>query len=237
MDNDNAISAMNFGNELWLDVSRFEHIWRVATCLAKTQLVPQHFRGHPEDCFVICQLAFRLNVDPLMMLQKSYVIDGKAGIESQLAIAMINASMKIKGSIKYDLTGEGESLSCRATCETRDGESVSHTLHWRTVESEGWLHKRGSKWKTDPEMMIQYRAAMRLVRLHFPEILMGMNSSEELIEMQSLDRPGITSPERKQARPLPEIDNVSDPDIAILDQTPPVDRKEAADSDDAVCIA
>ena len=86
-------------------------------------------------------------------------------------------------------------------------------------------------------MMIQYRAAMRLVRLHFPEILMGMNSSEELIEMQSLDRPGITSPERKQARPLPEIDNVSDPDIAILDQTPPVDRKEAAASDDAVCIA
>jgi hypothetical protein len=51
------------------------------------------------------------------------------------------------------------------------------------VKKEGWLDKPGSKWKTMPELMFQYRSAAFFGRLHCPEILMGMQTLEEVIDV------------------------------------------------------
>lgn len=44
---------------------------------------------------------------------------------------------------------------------------------------EGWYTKNGSKWQTMPEQMLRYRAASFFGRVHAPELLMGLRSSEE----------------------------------------------------------
>ena len=171
-----------------LDTARFEHLWRLSTAFAKSTMVPAHFCGHPENVFVAMQMALRVGVDPYMFLQNCYVIQGKPGIETKLAIALLNRSGRIKGSLKYRFEGDGKSLACIAYCvEHATGEILEHRLDWRTVESEGWLKKSGSKWVTDPTMMMQYRAAMRLIRLHFPEVLLGMSSVEEAEEQATID--------------------------------------------------
>ncbi|WP_247842561.1 recombinase RecT [Pseudomonas sp. MWU12-3103b] len=45
---------------------------------------------------------------------------------------------------------------------------------------EGWLTKNGSKWLTMPEVMLRYRAASMLGRLYAPELLMGLQTREEV---------------------------------------------------------
>lgn len=185
-----------------LDTARFEHLWRVATAFAKSDLVPQHFRSKPENVFVALQMAIRTGVDPYMFLQNCYIVQGRPGIESKLAIALLNRSGRIKGSLKYRFEGQGKTLGCVAFCvETATGEMIEHRLDWATVEAEGWLSKSGSKWKTDPQMMMQYRAAMRLIRLHFPEVLLGMYSLEEAEDMATIDaKPVSTITQRLEAR-------------------------------------
>lgn len=199
-----------------LDTARFEHLWRVATAFAKSDLVPQHFRNKPENVFVATQMALRTGVDPYMFLQNCYVVAGRPGIESKLAVALLNRSGRIKGSVKYRFEGDGKKLACVAYCtEAATGELLEHRLDWSTVEAEGWLGKSGSKWKTDPQLMMQYRAAMRLIRLHFPEVLLGMSSVEELDESTTLDAkvvnkgPVASLSERITARaqePVPAIE-------------------------------
>jgi hypothetical protein len=45
---------------------------------------------------------------------------------------------------------------------------------------EGWYGKSGSKWKTMPEQMLQYRAGAFWCRTYAPEIALGMHTSEEV---------------------------------------------------------
>ena len=45
---------------------------------------------------------------------------------------------------------------------------------------EGWYGKDGSKWKTMPEVMLRYRAASFFGKLYAPELLMGIQTAEEI---------------------------------------------------------
>jgi hypothetical protein len=53
---------------------------------------------------------------------------------------------------------------------------------------EGWYAKTGSKWQTMPELMLRYRSATFFGRLYAPEILMGMQTSEEVQDIQRATR-------------------------------------------------
>lgn len=164
-----------------LDTARFEHLWRLANTFAASDLVPQQFRGKPANCFIALQMAFRLGVDPMMLLQCCYIVHGKPGIEAKLAIALANHSGKFHGPIRYALTGSGKTRACTAyATDKASGEDVSQMVTMEMAEAEGWTKKDGSKWKTLPDLMLQYRAAMFLIRLNCPEVLMGMSSTEEL---------------------------------------------------------
>jgi hypothetical protein len=186
-----VVDDSEFAN--WLDTNRFEHIWRIAKVFSETSMVPSVFQKKPADCMVAIQMAMRCGIDPMMFLQNSYVISGKPSIETKLAIAMLLKSGRIRGTITYAFSGQGKSLACTASCVTADtGELIEHTLTWDTVERNKW--HESAFWKKDPELMIQYRSAMRLIRSHFPDVLLGCYSKDELedidSEQQTVVRPG-----------------------------------------------
>ena len=69
-----------------LNPEKFDHIWRVAKAFAISGMVPDHFKT-TEAAFVAVQMAVRLEVDPFMLMQHTYVIHGRPGMTGQLAIA------------------------------------------------------------------------------------------------------------------------------------------------------
>lgn len=170
-----------------LDSAKFEHLQRLAGIFAASELVPEQFRGKQANVFVALQMAFRCGVDPFMFLQNCYIVHGKPGVESKLGIALLNASGQIKGRVSFELTGEGKTRRCIASAiDKQTGQVVQQTVTMEMADKEGWLKKTGSKWLTLPDLMLQYRAAMFLIRLHYPEVLMGMSTKEELDEQEFL---------------------------------------------------
>lgn len=171
-----------------LDSSRFEHMQRVAGLFAASTMIPEHYRDNIGNCFIALQMAVRLDIDPFMLMQKSYVVHGKPGIEAQLAIALINSSGIFEDAIDFEINGDDPddafdpSYQVRAWAVRKStGKRVNGPwINWRLVEAEGWRDKPGSKWKTMPEQMFMYRAASFFGRLHCPERLMGMQTAEEL---------------------------------------------------------
>jgi hypothetical protein len=186
------------------DTAAFNHLWRIATAYAKSSIVPQHLRGHQEDCFILCQMAIRMDVDPFMLMQQCYVVHGKPGFSGQFCIARLNSSGKIRGTVKTEFAGVGDDYGCTAWAIDREtGEKITGPkITLRIVKAEGWMAKDGSKWKTMPEMMYIYRAAAWFIRANYPEVLMGMATVEELndslIDVQSYEV------EQAAARPLAE---------------------------------
>jgi hypothetical protein len=192
-----------------MDTAKFNHLWRVALLFSKSDLVPAHYKGKPENCMISIQMALRLQVDPMMLLQNTYIVQGKPGMEAKLAIALINSSGLFAEPLQYEIKGvKGKDLECRAWTVNKAGKHIEGPwVTWEMAKAEGWIDKSGSKWKTMPELMIQYRAATFFGRLVCPERLMGMLTVEELQDMDNKRDTGAELERRMKlvpAEPVPE---------------------------------
>lgn len=167
------------------DKGSFEHAQRVAQMLCQSDLVPASFKGNIQNTMIALEMAYRIGASPLMVMQNLYVIQGKPSWSSSFIVAAINSSGKFS-PIRYHLEGEGEHMKCYAwALDASDGEKlIGPTVTMEMAKAEGWLTKSGSKWKTMPELMIRYRAAAFFGRLYAPEIMMGMQTSEEVQDVQ-----------------------------------------------------
>lgn len=167
-----------------MDSARFAQAWRVATLFAKSEMVPEHFQKKPESVMVILQMAFRLKVDPLMLLQNTYIVHGRPGMESKMKIALVNQRGPFTGPIQYRFEGEGDKRQCTAYATHKaTGEVCEFTVTWAMVKAEGWSSKSNSKWNTLPELMFRYRSASYLINTACPEVTMGLPTMDELADM------------------------------------------------------
>ena len=67
----------NILSDVFSDKEAFNQLVRVANAFSKTNLVPENYRGKPEDCMVAIDMANRMGVPALMVMQNLYVVKGK----------------------------------------------------------------------------------------------------------------------------------------------------------------
>lgn len=164
----------------------FGQLMKLADIFSKSKMVPPHFQGQPQNCFVALQMAYRMELDPMVALQNIYVVSGKPGLSSQLIISLINRSGKLKGPLKFKTEGKGETLAVTAYGVLQDGDEVSFTVPWSMVVAEGWT--KNPKYKSMPEVMMRYRAASFLARFTFPEVIIGMHSIDEIEDVNASEK-------------------------------------------------
>ena len=160
----------------------FDLAQRMSKALASSDLVPDAFRGNVANCLIALEISTRLNMAPLMVMQNLHIIHGRPSWSSQFIIAAINSSRRFT-TLKFEFNKERNSCTAyateRATNEVIRGATV--TLEMATVE--GWSTKKGSKWASMPELMLQYRAAAFFGRVYCPEILNGLYSEQEAMDI------------------------------------------------------
>ena len=168
-------------------IQAFEEAQRIAKALASSTLIPQQFQGQAgyANCLVALNISRRMGMDPLMVMQNLHIIHGRPSWSSQFIIALINGCGRFE-PLQYELAGKGEEMACRcsaiqkSTGKTVTGPAVSMAM----ARAEGWSTKAGSKWKTMPELMLRYRAAAMFGRLYVPDLLVGIQSQEEVVDIQ-----------------------------------------------------
>lgn len=152
---------------------------RAAEMFAASDLVPNHYRGKPANCFIAINRAQRLGVDEMYFLEKTFIVGGKLGMAAELAIELANASGRFRGQIKFRLFGEGEARGCTAFATlASDGETVENTVTYAMAKADGWT--KNNKWNSLRDQMLQYRAGVFLARLYAGGSMGGMYTREEL---------------------------------------------------------
>jgi len=163
--------------------SNFDTGQRMAKLLTSSDLVPAQFRGNLANAFIALEMAQRTGSSPLAVMQNLHIIHGRPSWSAQFIIAALNSCGRFS-PLRFSLTGEGSDRQAiawaveRESGERLDGPPVSIAM----AKAEGWLSKAGSKWLTMPELMLRYRAATFFGRLYAPDILMGMRSTDELLD-------------------------------------------------------
>ena len=190
------------------DPASFESALRMATCLASSTVVPKEYQGNNGNCMIAIEMASRINTSPMMVMQNLYVVNGRPAWSSQWIIAMINSSRRYKTELQFEFghAPEDGGLSCQAWAEDYSGHKVvGPKITMNMANAEQWTTKNGSKWKTMPEVMIQYRAASFFGRMNCPDMIMGIYSADEAAEMVELPADGfalIADPETGEVKEI-----------------------------------
>lgn len=159
-----------------------------------------------------------------------------------------------------DERGRKQRREVRKTVEIEDKVCVAWAIEKETGEriespavsiemavKEGWYTKNGSKWQTMDDVMLRYRTASFFGKLYAPELLMGLQTTEEVhdtidvtpnadgtlqadIESLREDQPPAR-PARQSRRPAPDPEPATDVEMKAADE--PAAEVSAASHDEA----
>ena len=145
--------------------------------MAQSGLVPKSFANRPNDIFVAMMCCQSLNMPIFQGLQSIAVINGKPSLYGDAVLALVRSSPAFE-SIKEEIK-PGVSATCTVK---RKGEDP----HTQTFTMDQAIHAglliRNPVWKTYPDRMMQMRARSYALRDVFPDVLMGMNIAEEVMD-------------------------------------------------------
>lgn len=195
-----ALSAIHTTDKptIWNNAELMQLASRQANMLAQSGLVPDSYKNSPANCLIAVDMANRLNIPPLMVMQNLYVVKGKPAWSGAFCAALVNGSGKFT-PIKYMFVGEKgkPSYGCYAVAtRVSTGEKCfSDTVTMQMATDEGWINKPGSKWKTMPTQMMMYRAASFFAKAHCSELVLGLSTVEE---MQDITEDPTIIPSRGQ---------------------------------------
>ena len=153
---------------------------QMAQAMSVSTIVPPTFQKSEANCMVAISQAQRLGVDPFVVMNNMYMIQGKITWKSEFIIAMINASGKFDTELQYEEEEkDGKPYAC--TCFSfKDGRKITGIrVTMDMADKEGWTKKNGTKWATLPQLMLRYRAAVFFARFNAPELTSGLYTKEE----------------------------------------------------------
>ena len=174
-------------NKKKLELSRQDQeLLNKAKLLSRDPFIPDTHRGNVPACFSAVRMANKFDMDPMFVMQSMYFIHGKTGFSSTFFIACVNASKRFS-TMQYIYKGEGNNRSCHVECiELATGNKiVSPAITMQMAIDEGWAGKKGSKWKTMPDIMLMYRSATIFARGHVSDLLLGIQSAEEIQDISN----------------------------------------------------
>ena len=173
-------------NSVWENKDSFNQLLRAAQMLSQTSIIPQSYQNKPQDCFVAIEMANRMGVSPMVVMQNMYVVKGKPSWAGQACTMLINSCGKFK-DVKHIYTGEKgkPNRGCYVTAtRISDGSQVDGVeVTMQMAQSEGWTSN--SKWRNMPELMLAYRASAFFARVYCPEAMMGVQTAEEVYDADS----------------------------------------------------
>lgn len=194
------ITTNNIDNEssIYQSQNSFEFAQRQAKSLCESNLVPQSYQGQKglPNCLVALEMSKRMNLSPLTVMQNLNIIHGTPSWSAQFISSQILGCGRFT-NFDYIVSGQGETLEVQCIAKrVEDQKIVKGTpVSMRMAKLEGWT--RNSKYQSMPELMLRNRAATFFGRQYIPDLLLGVQTSEEVVDIQPLN----VTPETDKERP------------------------------------
>ncbi|WP_216076649.1 RecT family recombinase [Acinetobacter cumulans] len=175
-------------SNLVLDPVAMQNMVSFADFMSKATItVPKHLQGQPGDCLAVTMQAMQWDMNPFAVAQKTHIVNGNLGYEAQLINAVIISKGPIVGRPDYEWYGDWSKVDGK-TCKAHDigvrtwvtikGDSNPRVLDVSFAQVGSV--RNSPLWVNDPKQQIAYLATKKLARLHFPDVILGVYSEDEL---------------------------------------------------------
>lgn len=167
---DNGLSG------LMRQAEAMDAVHKLATVLCNTQMVPQTFRGKPDDGAAAILYGAELGLKPQQALQQVFVIHGQPAIYARTMVALL----KGKGYKFKTVESSDESVTVRGVAPSGEQESSTWTID--RAKKAGYTSNK--RYQTDPQAMLYAKAASEVSRRLAPNVLLGIKYAAEDLELE-----------------------------------------------------
>ena len=175
-------------SSIYKNTDSFEFAQRQAKSLCESNLVPISYQGQKglPNCLVALEMSKRMNLSPLTVMQNLNIIHGRPTWSAQFISSQIMGCGRFE-NFDYLVKGEGETLEVQCIAKRiADQKIVKGTaVSMKMARLEGWT--KNPKYTSMPELMLRNRAATFFGRQYIPDLLLGVQTSEEVVDIQPLD--------------------------------------------------
>lgn len=165
---------------MWNNTKQFNLSYKLAGFLSGSDIIPQAYQGKVGNCIIAIDIANRMGVSPMVVMQNSQIVRGKFSWTGSACKSMIDGCGKYKRT-QYVMVGERgkDTWGYFLRAETRTGEIVDGvTVTLEMAKAEGW-YNQNPKWKNMTELMLKYRCASFFMRTECAGLAMGFLTAEE----------------------------------------------------------
>ena len=179
---------INGESSIYENPDSFEFAQRQAKSLCESNLVPTSYQGQKglPNCLVALEMSKRMNLSPLTVMQNLNIIHGVPSWSAQFISSQILGCGRFE-NFDYLVKGEGETLEVQCVAKRVEDQKIvkGTAVSMKMARLEGWT--RNSKYTSMPELMLRNRAATFFGRQFIPDLLLGVQTSEEVVDIQPLN--------------------------------------------------
>lgn len=166
---------------MWNNTKMFNLAYKLAVFLGQSDLVPQNYQGKVANCLITIDIANRMGISPMAVMQNSQVVRGRFSWTGSACKSMIDGCGKYRKPTVYREVGKkgDDSWGFYLEGETKDGEIVKGVeVTVSMAKAEGW-YAQNPKWRNMTELMLKYRCAAFFMRTECAGLAMGFLTAEE----------------------------------------------------------
>lgn len=175
----------------------FDDCYKIAQLLAQSAIVPADYKDKAADCCVAIMQGLEVGLSPIAALNSIAVINGRASLWGDGAMAVVRASGLVES---VDETDDGKEATCVIK---RKGEPKPIVRKFSMADAkQAGLDTKKGPWTQYPQRMRQMRARSWALRDGFADVLKGLHIAEEAQDIPMRD---ITPRNEPRALDLPDI--------------------------------
>lgn len=181
----------------------FQEAWDFAEMIAKSDLAPgETYKSKPANVLIAIQMGMEVGLAPMQALQSIAVIKGRPSLYGDGLLGVCRASPVCEWIKEYRVGTPGTD-SDGWTCEAKrvgDPTVISNTFTIKDAKEAG-LWGASPPWKQyGPTRMTKMRARGWTCRDAFADVLKGLRSAEEVLDIPDETRAAIAAaPNRREA--------------------------------------
>ena len=227
----NSMARSNQNANIYLPDTRND-AYKFAEQVARSSFCPAAYRGKPADVYLAMAYGAQIGLNPLLAVQNIAVVNGRPSVYGDALTAIVMGHPETESY--EDGYKDSETAYCRIT---RKGRTVYREFTVTMAKKAGlW---GGNVWSKYPERMLLWRAKGNAIRDLYADVLMGMWTVEEAVDMPKTleeDLQNITPREEQKPQPDPEK-MVDKPKEEPMKAEQELKKESVEESDDASSIA
>jgi hypothetical protein len=166
----------------------------LAKTLAPAALLPQALRGKPADVLVTVLYGRELGLSPMQAIQGIYVVNGRPSVAGRTLLAKVR-----QAGHRVEVSGDDKTGRCTIT--RHDDPEHPHTEEFTWADAERAKLTGKDTWKYYPKKMLRWRAISNCVDFVCPEVALGFEVAELVMEESAAERPTLAQVAAERQQP------------------------------------